>query len=52
MRFSEIISEGLNHPVICVDVQPEYDNSVNPAIIDFVLTQTGPVLFFVRTIHV
>lgn len=48
MRISEILVEGKNHPVIVVDVQPEYDNPVNPRIIDFVNKQTGPVLFFVN----
>lgn len=48
MRFSEFVTEGLNHPVICVDVQPEYDNPLNKKIIDFVVKQTGPVLFFVN----
>ena len=48
MKANEFIKEGVNHPVICVDVQPEYDNSLNPKIIDFVVKQTGPVLFFVN----
>ena len=48
MRSKEFINEGLNHPVICVDVQPEYDNPLNEKIIDFVVKQTGPVLFFVN----
>lgn len=48
MRAKEFITEGKNHPVIVVDVQPEYDNPVNPRIIDFVNKQTGPVLFFVN----
>ena len=48
MRAQEFINEGLNHPVICVDVQPEYDNPLNKKIIDFVVKQTGPVLFFVN----
>ena len=24
MKANEFITEGLNHPIICVDVQPEY----------------------------
>lgn len=56
MRAREIITEGRNHPVICVDVQPEYcgihDGDENPTcvdIIDFVaVKQTGPVLMFVN----
>lgn len=48
MRINEIITEGLNYPVICVDVQPAYDNPVNQKIINFVTKQTGPVLFFVN----
>jgi len=55
MRFREIISEGLTHPVIVVDVQPEYsginDGAENPVfedIIRFVNRQTGPVLMFVN----
>ena len=47
-------NEGLNHPVIVVDVQPEYngyDGEANPTfvkIMQFVQKQTGPVLFFVN----
>ena len=55
MKAKEFITEGLNHPIICVDVQPEYsgmndgdENSVFPEIIDFVNKQTGPVLMFVN----
>lgn len=55
MRYSEIISEGLGHPVIVVDVQPAYsgmyDGDENPVfgeIINFVNKQTGPVLMFVN----
>lgn len=54
MRAQEFLSEGLNHPVICVDVQPEYAgfSSTNAAIcekiIQFVTNQTGPVLMFVN----
>lgn len=46
MRSKEFINEGLNHPIICVDVQPEYDNPLSKKVIDFVVKQTGPVLFF------
>jgi len=53
MKSIEFLGEGLNHPVICVDVQPEYANYGNNAktctkIIQFVCKQTGPVLFFVN----
>jgi len=55
MRYREIIREGKSHPVICVDVQPEYsginDGSEDPTfpeIIHFVNKQTGPVLMFVN----
>jgi hypothetical protein len=56
MRAKEFLIEGRNHPVICVDVQPEYcgindgdESSVCVDIIDFVaLRQTGPVLMFVN----
>lgn len=48
MRATEFINEGLAYPIICVDVQPEYDNPLNQKIIDFVCKQTGPVLFFVN----
>lgn len=56
MRIKEIVTEGRNHPVICVDVQPEYCGTNNGAgsrvcvnIIDFVaIRQTGPVLMFVN----
>jgi hypothetical protein len=51
----DIITEGLAHPVICVDVQPEYsgmndgdESAVFPEIINFVNKQTGPVLMFVN----
>ena len=49
------ITEGLSHPVICVDVQPEYNGGpwppANPKfvqIMNFVQKQTGPVLFFIN----
>jgi hypothetical protein len=54
MKISEVITEGLSHPIICVDVQPEYngyDGEANPKfvqIMQFVQKQTGPVLFFVN----
>ena len=55
MRSREFIIEGRNHPVIVVDVQPEYsgmndgdENAVFPEIIEFVNNQTGPVLMFVN----
>jgi hypothetical protein len=55
MRAHEFITEGLAHPVIVVDVQPEYsgmwdgaENDVFPEIIRFVNRQTGPVLMFVN----
>lgn len=62
MRLYEIIKpltkcvlEGKSHPVICVDVQPEYsgvndgvENHVFSEIIQFVNSQTGPVLMFVN----
>ena len=56
MRAQEFLVEGRNHPVICVDVQPEYcginDGDESPVCIDIVnfvaLRQTGPVLMFVN----
>ena len=49
------LNEGLAHPIIVVDVQPEYsgmndgdESSVFPQIINFVNKQTGPVLMFVN----
>lgn len=52
MRSTDfILIEGRNHPVICVDVQPEYcvDNRICEKIINFVaVRQTGPVLMFVN----
>jgi len=49
------LNEGSAHPVIVVDVQPEYsgmndgdESSVFPQIINFVNKQTGPVLMFVN----
>lgn len=52
----EMLSEGSLHPVIVIDVQPEYsgmndgnESAVFPEIIEFVaLKQTGPVLMFVN----
>ena len=50
MLVKDIILEGRNHPVIVVDVQPEYcgANSVCQRVVDFVQKQTGPVLMFVN----
>lgn len=54
MRATEFLTEGRNHPVICVDVQPEYANysgtnaAICEKIIQFVAQQTGPVLMFVN----
>ncbi len=55
MRANEFLIEGRNHPVIVVDVQPEYsgmndgdESSVFVDIIKFVQNQTGPVLMFVN----
>ena len=59
MRANEFLTEGRNHPVIVVDVQPTYDDQYSPAhgreaspkmvaIMEFVNKQTGPVLFFVN----
>jgi len=55
MRFNELLLEGLNHPIICVDVQPAYsgihDGYTDPVfvdIIEFVAGRTGPVLMFVN----
>lgn len=48
------ITEGKNHPIIVVDVQPEYANfsrrnaAISEKIIQFVSNQTGPVLMFVN----
>jgi len=55
MKAHEILDEGRAHPVIVVDVQPEYsgmndgnENSVFTQIIQFVNKQTGPVLMFIN----
>jgi hypothetical protein len=54
MRARDFLSEGKNHPIICVDVQPEYayfspqTEETCKNIIQFVSNQTGPVLFFVN----
>jgi hypothetical protein len=52
MRFSEILAESKNHPVIVVDVQPVYctakTETVCHGVIQFVQKQTGPVLMFVN----
>jgi hypothetical protein len=53
MRFLELL-EGRSHPCIVVDVQPEYAKAflsseiVCQKIIQFVNTQTGPVLMYVN----
>ena len=50
MKAEEFIIEGRSHPIIVVDVQPEYCNhtAVCEKIIKFVVNQTGPVLMFVN----
>lgn len=51
MRASEFLAEGLNHPIIVVDVQPayvKYAPQVFQKIVDFVNRATGPVLMFVN----
>ena len=55
MKISEILREGKNHPIIVVDVQPEYsgmndgdENSIFVDIIKFVNNSTGPVLMYVN----
>jgi hypothetical protein len=53
MRAKDFITEGRNHPVIVVDVQPEYSGMIDgfdpfAEIIEFVNNQTGPVLMFVN----
>jgi len=55
MRINEILTEGKNHPVIVVDVQPEYsgmndgdEDSTFVEIIEFVHNQTGPVLMLLN----
>ena len=55
MRATEFITEGKNHAVIVVDVQPEYsgmldgdEDSTFSEIINFVDKQTGPVLMFMN----
>ena len=48
MRSTEFITEGKNHPIICVDVQPAYDNDLAPDIVNFVANQIGPVLMYVN----
>lgn len=54
MRYNEFITEGLNHPVICVDVQPSYAyfkpeiTKICDNIVSFVNKQAGPVLMFVN----
>ncbi len=58
MRVKEIIVEGAQHPIIVVDVQPEYvkyggysTQDTCKEIINFVQKQTGPVLMFVNAEH-
>ncbi len=52
MRAKEFISEGLNYPVIVVDVQPAYCVSdtikICHNVVNFVQKQAGPVLMFVN----
>jgi hypothetical protein len=54
MRANEFLLEGLNHPMIVVDVQPEYayytpqTEKICADIIRFVTKQTGPVLMLVN----
>lgn len=51
VRSTEFLSEGRNHPVIVVDVQPEYCQGIEyicEPIMEFVANQTGPVLMFVN----
>lgn len=51
MLAKEIVTEGRNHPVIVVDVQPAYASfapKVHQQVVDFVQKQTGPVLMFVN----
>jgi hypothetical protein len=53
MKSTEFITEGLAHPIIVVDVQPEYayygnNEGICRDIIHFVTKQTGPVLMFIN----
>ena len=51
MRATEFLTEGRNHPIIVVDVQPEYAQYARQKcaeIVRFVSQQTGPVLMFVN----
>lgn len=53
MKIYDLLTESNGHPVIVVDVQPEYANYGNNSkicnkIINFVANQTGPVLMFVN----
>jgi len=55
MRAEEFLIEGRSHPVIVVDVQPEYsglldgdDSPLFAEIIKFVNNQTGPVLMYIN----
>lgn len=51
MKAIEFLTEGPNHPIIVVDVQPAYadfDPGIFKNIIDFVNKSRGPVLMFVN----
>ena len=50
MKAAEFLIEGRAHPIIVVDVQPEYckHTDVCQKVIKFVVNQTGPVLMFVN----
>ena len=54
MKSVEFLTEGASHPIICIDVQPEYayygnNEGICAKIINFVaLQQTGPVLMMVN----
>jgi hypothetical protein len=51
MKAQEFLTEGRGHPIIVVDVQPEYAKfapKVCKKIVEFVTKHTGPVLMFVN----
>ena len=51
MLIKELLTEGLSHPVIVVDVQPAYSTfapRICSKIVEFVNKQTGPVLMYVN----
>lgn len=53
MKIRELLAEGLNHPIICVDVQPEYANYGDNAqicenIVKWVAERSGPVLMYIN----